>query len=373
MADSSLCRQILAKRFVLPDRTSVLVEIDEALRSGWLARGQFTERLEVAIAAEQGTAVLGTASAMDALEIVLDYLEPVGRRVFLPANCFQAVPSLVLAAGAVPVPLAVSPTTYSCDLAPLEEEREPGLLIHVQAFGIVAEDDLQRIERLRRRGWFVILDSANILPETAYLKRNPKGEGLAELLSFNPTKAVASAKGGALMTADLGLARYAVAARAHSGGEHIWHGGGHLRRDRQIGEINAIIAFHQWQRRQEIAATYRRLDAAYGALLKSGFYSVTANETVSLSPPTRRPVLLPEGRSVFGVACTMSERAHISCSVMYGVPWTDHAAFADLGITDAASRRLIARTLCLPLHEAMNADDPRCVVEALEEVLCSDG
>ncbi|MDJ0824157.1 MAG: DegT/DnrJ/EryC1/StrS family aminotransferase [Rhodobacter sp.] len=359
--------RIRSKRFVLPDPGPTLAEIRTAIESGWLSTGPYTRRLEETLAADLSAPVFAASSAMDALEIVLEHLAPAGRQVFLPANCFQAVPSMVTAAGATPVALGVSPETHAGDIAALAD-LPPAILIHVHSFGISSARELRGLDDLRQRGWFVIVDSANLLPDEAYLQHRPTGEGIAELLSFNPTKPVASAKGGALVTADSGLSDYAEAARAHSGREHIWDGGGHIYRDRQIGEINAIMAYHQWARRADIQSVYRALQRAYDNRLASGDYSVTAGAGGSLTVPTRYPVQLPEGVDLFAVAEAMSLEG-IDCSVMYGVPWTAHAAFGAAAGADDVTCSLISRTLCLPLHEAMGEDEPGLVLDVLEHCL----
>ena len=360
-------KNIPSKHFVLPEKLDALDEINEALTSGWLSSGPYTRRLEETVGDAFDRHAISASSAMDALEIVFEHIGLEGRDVYLAANAFQAIPSMVIASGGYPIALPIRKETHCADLTSLLGS-PPAILVHIHSYGVSDPYDLMLLQELSDKGWWVVVDSANLLPDYNYCKASVQGDHIVEILSFNPTKAIASAKGAILLTSDTGLAKHAKAFRSHSGAEPVWLAGGHIYRDRQIGEINAIIAYHQWMRRHDIRDKYALLHSKYETELQARADTVSPALALSFTVPTRFPVTVPEDVDIFNLSAVMKNEG-VGCSIMYGTPWTDLKGFLGTPDTCNVTRRLIARTICLPLHEALDRNDIDFIIEKITHTL----
>ena len=324
----------------------------EILRTGQFRGGPRTRELEDEVGAFFDRPAVAVASGMDALELLLEACDVDGRRVLMPAHCFQAIPALAARLGGRPVPLPVEPAT----LAPLPDTpaEDGAVLIWVHHAGIVADHAQAAIERLRRSGTTVIEDCAYVLPGG---HAGPGSWGDAAMFSFAPTKPMSGFSGAVVVARTARLAEKVRARRSHSGVESLWEQGDQLLRWRGMSEADALLALCRWRRRHHTAARLAEVRARY----RSGLLE-------------RKPSLLLAGRtpgSTWGrytvdlgqldasrVKSALADHG-VHSSIMAPAPWSDYpalAAFASPQETPAL-RALLRRTLALPYHPRMSDRD----------------
>lgn len=351
----------------LPDDGSAkdfAVELTEILSSGQLRDGHHTGALEEQVGGFFGRRAVAVGSGMDALELLLEACAVRGRRVLVPAHCFQAIPALVARLGGRPVALPVDPATLA---PPRDVAAEDGtVLIWVHHAGIVADYAPAAIERLRRAGTTVIEDCAYVLPDSP---RGPGSWGDAAVFSFAPTKPMSGFGGAVVITASERLADTVRARRTHSGVEDRWQHGDQLLRWRGMSEADALLASWRWRQRAAVADQLARVRARYRSHLLA-----------------ERPELMPAGRTPsstwgrytadldrFDAAAVQSALADrgIHTSIMAPAPWSDYPALSAYAPTEPIPllRTLLRRTLALPHHPRMSEQDADRTCQALLAVL----
>lgn len=125
--------------------------------------------------------------------------------VLLPSNACPVLPACVLAAGARPVLVPVSPADgLVADDAMaeiVEAAPQPGVAVVTHLYGFLAEAG-RTVQAARRRGWFVVANDT--LAATA--AAGQAAEGDAVLVSFGSGKTIDAGGGGALLVDDDRLA-----------------------------------------------------------------------------------------------------------------------------------------------------------------------
>lgn len=183
-----------------------VVSVTDALRNGWVSgTGPAVAEFEAALAQRIGRShVIATANGSMALELALRTLEiGPGDEVLVPAFTFAAPALSVLAVGATPVLVDVSPETWTIDAsaAVAERTRRTKAVIAVDVLGHPCDYDALRDLELP-----VIEDAAQA--HGARYKGRPTGSfGIAAAFSFHANKAISTGEGGALATDSDELAR----------------------------------------------------------------------------------------------------------------------------------------------------------------------
>jgi dTDP-4-amino-4,6-dideoxygalactose transaminase len=237
---------------------------ERVLRSGTVLLGPELAALEAELdpalhAATQGrNAVVGVASGASALQLTFAALGiGVGDEVIVPA--FTAVPtaSAVAAVGATPVPVDVDPATAGLDLdatrAAVTDRTRAIVVVHLYGRPVPVTPFLEL-------GLPVVEDAAQAHGALADVT------GVAACYSFYPTKNVGGiGDGGAVITADHGLADELRLLRTHGAAQqyvHVAVSQNHRMSELEAGwlrlQLGDLAAANQ--RRAAIAARYR--DAA---------------------------------------------------------------------------------------------------------------
>lgn len=375
-------------RFAVPDlEASDLEAVTRVLRSGWITTGEEALQLEAELSERLGgLEVVSVSSCTAALEIALAALDlPPGARVGVPTWTFVSSALAAVRVGAVPVLVDVDPATLCLDPDALQAELDRGLdaVVAVHFGGSAFARSI--IDRCAAAGVPLVEDAAHALGATDH--RGPiGGRGTAgAALSFYATKNLTSAEGGALVTDDADLARFARSYRLHGLSADAW---ARYKPGRPQGydliapgikanlpDLLAALARSQFARFDDLQARRRVAVEAYRAGLAAtdGLADVTPlPRTQDLASADHLFVVeLPAGTDRSAVAAGLARRG-IGSSVhfrpLHTFEWfRDHAQVGVAGLAGADS--VAERALSLPLHPGIAPADVERVLHALDEAL----
>lgn len=175
-------------------------EVVDTLRSGWLATGPKTQRLEREFAEAVGARhALAVNSGTAALHLAV-HAAGIGEgdEVIVPSMTFSATANVVVHCGARPVIVDCRPDTLNIDPARVEEALTPRTraILPVHFAGHPCEMD--RLHELaRQRGLLVIEDAAHAVP-ARYRGRPIGGLGNLSCFSLYANKTITTGEGGIL-------------------------------------------------------------------------------------------------------------------------------------------------------------------------------
>lgn len=222
--------------FHVPDTDEEeIVEVAEAIRSGWLTTGPRVKRFEQEFAAYVGArCAVALNSGTAALHLALEALgvQP-GDEVIVPAMTFAASAEVVFYCGARPVLADCRRDTLNLDAGEFERRvtERTRAVIPVHMAGQPCEMG-PLLEVARRRGIRVVEDAAHALPARARLDGNGAGDGegwrsvgaIGDMtcFSFYATKTLTTGEGGMLVTDDDGWAERARLMSLHGISHDAW-------------------------------------------------------------------------------------------------------------------------------------------------------
>ncbi|MGH9005757.1 MAG: DegT/DnrJ/EryC1/StrS family aminotransferase, partial [Acidimicrobiia bacterium] len=343
-----------------------------------LAHGQFilgpeVEELEARLAALSGVpAAVTCSSGTDALLLALMAWEVgPGDAVFVPAFTFAATAEVAALVGATPVFADVSPDTFNLDpdslVAAVEVATAAGLrpaaVIPVDLFGQPA--DYPAIGKVAAEvGVPVLADGAQSFGASLGGRR-VGSLAAATTLSFFPSKPLgAYGDGGAVLTADQGLADRLRSLRAHGKGADRYD---HVRIgiNARLDTLQAAVLLAKLDVFEAEIAARAEVAQRYSQLL-DGEVGVPRVAETATSVWAQYTVVV-EGRKA--VIAHLGGRG-IATAVHYPIPLHRQPAFA--GCPTAApdlevSQWLAERVLSLPMHPYLAPEEQDRVVAALRE------
>ncbi len=356
------------------DRARILELIDAALASGQLTLGPLTAELEAAFAACHGDPLaVATSSGTSALEIALRSIGVAGREVIVPVNTFYATAAAVLHAGGRPrfadvdpASLALSEETVAAAFTP-----EVVAVVHVHIGGTISPD----VAAVRRfcdaHGLLLVEDAAHAHGST--LDGQPAGSWSAAAgFSFYPTKVVAGAEGGMLLTRDERL--YDEARIFRDQGKASFLAGGHVRLGSawRLSEVQAAVILVHLRRLDEFIAVRRRVAARYDqALAACSSLTALSEPAGSSSNYYKYVALLEPGVDRAAVKTALREDFGVSLSgEVYATPLHREPVLASYA-TGAypVADDICARHICLPIHSDMTDLEVERVIEAVTTTL----
>ena len=226
----------------------------EVLESGRLTMGPKVDEFEAELARACGTPhAVAVSSGTAALHLAVTALglEP-GDEVLVPAYTFPATANVVSLAGLRPVLVDVDPETMNLDPARVAAGPRTRAIVAVHLFGRPARlEDLPDLP--------VIEDAAAALG--ARRRGRPCGSlGVMGCLSFHPRKIVTTGEGGAVTTADEGLAETVRSLRHHGWrGDDLPRPGFNYR----LPDVLCAVGIPQVRRLDELLGARSRLAAVY--------------------------------------------------------------------------------------------------------------
>jgi dTDP-4-amino-4,6-dideoxygalactose transaminase len=188
----------------------------EPLMTGWLTQGPQVAQFEREFAVRHAVKhALATTSCTTALHLILAAMGiGPGDEVIVPAFTWVATANVVLYCGATPVLADVERSTYNIDPADVARKLSPRTkaIIAVHLFGLCV--DMDALRKVVPREIPIIEDAA--CAAGASYRGTPAGAlGRAAAFSFHPRKSITTGEGGMVTTDDAQLADVANMLRNH--------------------------------------------------------------------------------------------------------------------------------------------------------------
>jgi perosamine synthetase len=359
--------------FPKEDIDKILVDMALVLEEGRLRNGKnlslFEKMVSDYIDIKHSIALDSDSSA---LETALQYYNAKNREVIVCTNSFISIPNSVTYAGGKVVFADIRKETLSMDPNSLNQtlsDKTCGVIVtHIAGF---PNPDLKEIKEIcDSHDLFLIEDATHAFGATINNKKVGTF-GDAAIFAFTPTKVLTTGEGGMLVTNDSELAEYT---RLYS-----YYGSGHgktnfenLGRHMMMPEISTILGIHQLRRieeflakRNQIADVYNKafdqIDYVNTVKCPKGNRSSYYKYPLTLSPKIDKAVFVKslgnsgiETGSVFYPPCHM--QPVYRKQKVKGLPLPN-------------SEEVLARTITLPMHIALNDSEVLNVIKNVKLAL----
>lgn len=191
--------------------------VAEVLRSGWVAQGPTTAKLEEEFAPLAGVPhAIATSSCTTALHlaVIACGVRP-GDEVILPSFTFPATANAVLYEGAVPVLVDIDPASLNVDVAAVERAIGPRTkaVLGVHLFGAPCE--IAALRALCDARGLALIEDAACAVGTEFEGKPIGSFGHVACFSFHARKIVTCGEGGMVTTADDATAALLRSLRTH--------------------------------------------------------------------------------------------------------------------------------------------------------------
>jgi perosamine synthetase len=357
----------------------------EPLESGWLTQGPKVAAFEAAFAERHGVPhALATTSCTTALHLCVTALGiGPGDEVIVPAFTWVATANAVVYSGATPVFADVDRRTFNIDAEDVRSKLTPRTraVIAVHLFGLCADVDALRAVLPPD---VALVEDAACAAGAAYRGRPAGGLGTMAAFSFHPRKSITTGEGGMVTTADARLAELVERLRSHGGAvsEEQRHAGGtpyllpefdEIGFNYRMSDLQAAVGVVQLGKldrfideRDVLADRYAQALAEVPWLSlperpadgRHGWQSYVT--LVEEGAPAGRDQLLARLHEL-GIGARPGTHAVTELGV--------YRRRADPGLDSCpVASELAARTLALPLHNRMSADDVDFVAGALSHI-----
>jgi perosamine synthetase len=350
----------------------------ECIETGWISsEGPFIKRFEdefaTRVGRRYGIAVSNGSVALDVALAALE-LEP-GNEVILPTFTIISCAAAVVRAGAVPVVVDCEADTWNMDAQDIEAKitSKTKAIMVVHIYGLPT--DMELILALAEKyGLSLIEDAAEMHGQT--FKGRPCGSfGDISTFSFYPNKHITTGEGGMVVTDDERLAERCRSFRnlCFQPQKRFVHET--LGWNFRMTNLQAAVGVAQLERLDEFVARKRRMGAQYSALLAN-------NRNLQL--PVPRTAYAENIYWVYGVvlrdevpfdateAMQRLSQRQIGTRPFF---WCMHEqpVFRKMGLFEQVScpvaERIARRGFYLPSGMALNDDQIKVVVNAVEEIL----
>jgi perosamine synthetase len=348
----------------------------EVLRSGRLSLGPTIDRFEELFAEQVGAPYAAAVSSGTAglhLLARIAGLGPGDEAITSPYS-FAASANCVIYEGATPVFADVDPRTYNLDPAAVEAAitERTRALVAVDIFGYPCELDPLRA-LCERHGLALIEDACQALG--AVYRGGPVGShGVSAVFAFYPNKQITTGEGGVVTTHDeqewLLLKSLRNQGRADGGG---WLEHARLGYNYRFDDVRAAIGIGQLERVDRILALRREAAERYNELLAGvdGLATPLADDgehrrswfvyVVELADGLDREAVI-ERLEADGIGTAR----YLPCIHLQAY-MRERYGFGE-GLCPVAED-LSRRTLALPFHARIDADDQQRVVESLRAAI----
>jgi perosamine synthetase len=346
------------------------------LRSGQLSLGPMIDRFEAALAERVEAPFVAAVSNGTAglhLCVRLAGVGP-GDEVVTTPFSFVASANCVLYEGANPVFADIDPNTLNLDPAAVEAAITPRTkaILPVHIFGYPAE--LAELEAIAARHGLAIVEDACQALGSAYRGRPVGSSGHPAVFGFYPNKQMTTGEGGAVAVAseqEWELLKSLSNQGRSDSGEWLTHS--RLGYNYRLGDLAAALGLAQLERLDEILAARGEVAARYGALLAGveGVETPLADDEAHRRSWFVYVVKLPSGSDRNGVIARLAADGVASKPYLPSIHlqpyYRERFGYREgmLPVAEDAS----SRTLALPFHSRLSAEDQERVVEALAGAL----
>jgi perosamine synthetase len=348
----------------------------ETLRSGQLSLGPMVDRFEAALAERIDAPYVAAVSSGTAglhLCMRLARVGP-GDEVVTTPFSFIASANCALYEGATPVFADIDPRTLNLDPAAVETAVTPRTkaILPVHVFGYPAE--LAELEAIAERNGLAIVEDACEALGSEYRGRPVGSSGHPAAFAFYPNKQMTTGEGGAVAVAteeEWALLKSLSNQGRSDSGEWLTHA--RLGYNYRLDDLSAALGLAQLERYDEILGARSEVAARYGELL-------AAVDGVEVPLPDdadhRRSwfvyvVGLAAGIDRNGVMARLAEDGVASKPYLPSIhlqPYYRERFGYREGMLPLAED-VSSRTLALPFHSRLTAEQQERVVEALSRAL----
>jgi len=348
----------------------------ETLRSGQLSLGPMVDRFEAALAERVDAPYVAAVSSGTAglhLCMRLAGVGP-GDEVVTTPFSFVASANCALYEGATPVFADIDPQTLNLDPAAVEAAITPATkaILPVHIFGYPAE--LAELEAIAQRHGLAIVEDACEALGSEYRGRPVGSSGHPSVFAFYPNKQMTTGEGGAVAVAskeEWELVKSLSNQGRSDSGEWLTHS--RLGYNYRLDDLSAALGLAQLERYDEILAARGEVAARYGELL-SGVDGVEV--PLPDDADHRRSwfvyvVKLAAGIDRNGVISRLAEDGVASKPYLPSIhlqPYYRERFGYRSGMLPVAEDAS-ARTLALPFHSQLSAEEQDRVVGALARAL----
>jgi perosamine synthetase len=348
----------------------------EVLRSGRLSLGPMVDRFEAALAERVGARHVAAVSSGTAglhLCVRLAGIGP-GDEVVTTPFSFVASSNCVLYEGATPVFADVDPNTLNLDPAAVEAAITPRTkaILAVDIFGYPAE--LAGLEAVAERHGLALLEDACQALGARYRGRPVGSSGHPAVFAFYPNKQMTTGEGGAVAVAseeEWNLLKSLSNQGRSDSGEWLTHA--RLGYNYRLDDISAALGLAQLERLDELLEARAGVARRHKALLEEveGVQAPLADDDEHVRSWFVYVVRLAEGIDRNGVITRLAAEGVASKPYLPSIhlqPYYRERFGTREGLFPAAEEAS-ARSLALPFHARLPAEDGERVVEALTRAL----
>jgi perosamine synthetase len=348
----------------------------EALRSGRLSLGPMVDRFEDALAERVGARRVAAVSSGTAglhLCMRLAGVSP-GDEVVTTPFSFVASANCALYEGATPVFADVDPRTLNLDPAAVEAAITPRTraIVAVHIFGYPAE--LAELEEVASRHGLALVEDACEALGAEYRGRPVGSSGRPAVFAFYPNKQMTTGEGGAVAVAtddEWELMKSLSNQGRSDSGEWLTHA--RLGYNYRLDDLSAALGLAQLERLDEILASRAGVARRYDDLLAGidGVERPRADDADHRRSWFVYVVSVAPGIDRNGVIARLAEDGVASKPYLPSIHlqpyYRERFGYREgmLPVAEGAS----ARSLALPFHARLEADDQERVAEALARAL----
>jgi perosamine synthetase len=348
----------------------------ETLRSGQLSLGPMIDRFEEALAARvEAPHVAAVSSGTAGLHLCMRLagVGP-GDEVVTTPFSFVASANCILYEGATPVFADIDPRTLNLDPAAVEAAITPRTkaILPVHVFGYPAE--LAELEAIAERHGLAIVEDAAEALGSLYRGRPVGSSGHPAVFAFYPNKQMTTGEGGAVVVSseeEWALLKSLSNQGRSDSGEWLTHA--YLGYNYRLDDLSAALGLAQLERLDEILAARDAVAARYAELL-AGVDGVDA--PLPDDEDHRRSwfvyvTTLARGVDRSDVMARLASEGVASKPYLPSIHlqpyYRERFAYREgmLPVSEDAS----SRTLALPFHSRLPAEDQERVVDALARAL----
>ena len=348
----------------------------EVLRSGRLSLGPMIDRFEAALAERVGASHVAAVSSGTAglhLCVRLAGIGP-GDEVVTTPFSFVASSNCVLYEGATPVFADVDRDTLNLDPAAVEAAITPRTkaILAVDIFGYPAE--LAELEAIAERHGLALLEDGCQALGARYRGRPVGSSGRPTVFAFYPNKQMTTGEGGAVAVAseeEWNLLKSLSNQGRSDSGEWLTHS--RLGYNYRLDDVSAALGLAQLERLDALLDARAEVARRYDELLEDveGVDAPLADDDEHVRSWFVYVVRLAEGIDRNGVIARLAEEGIASKPYLPSIhlqPYYRERFGTREGLCPAAEEAS-ARSLALPFHARLPAEDGERVVEALTRAL----
>jgi perosamine synthetase len=348
----------------------------ETLRSGQLSLGPMIDRFEEALAARvEAPHVAAVSSGTAGLHLCMRLagVGP-GDEVVTTPFSFVASANCVLYEGATPVFADVDPRTLNLDPAAVEAAITPQTkaILAVHVFGYPAE--LAELEAIAERHGLAIVEDACEALGSRYRGRPVGSSGHPAVFAFYPNKQMTTAEGGAVAVSSeeqWALLKSLSNQGRSDSGEWLTHS--HLGYNYRLDDLSAALGLAQLERLDEILVARDAVASRYAELLArvEGVEAPLPDDEDHRRSWFVYVTTLAPGIDRNGVMARLAAEGVASKPYLPSIHlqpyYRERFGYREgmLPVSEDAS----SRTLALPFHSRLPAEDQERVVDALARAL----